>query len=201
MPDIKDHYQEMYLRWSQYSEKGYYEKWTIYAYVAWRIIRPCDSGLSCRGELFITVLRLQNTESRDKDLETRSASKGTSFIWGPAEIKEMAEISFFSTTDCSDLTDSFLSVLSVRSVVVLTGASSISTIWNCSTSQSQASMKDLLSLSITSLMTSPPLPHTKHLSDRYAGRGCLSSIHIQLLAPYRGIVLFVSIIRRVFTLR
>ena len=23
---IKDHYQEMYLRWSQYSEKGYYEK-------------------------------------------------------------------------------------------------------------------------------------------------------------------------------
>lgn len=24
---IKDHYQEMYLRWSQYSEKGYYEKW------------------------------------------------------------------------------------------------------------------------------------------------------------------------------
>ena len=84
MPDIKDHYQEMYLRWSQYSEKGYYEKWTIYAYVAWRIIRPCDSGLSCRGELFITVLRLQNTESRDKDLETRSASKGTRVVWGPA---------------------------------------------------------------------------------------------------------------------
>ena len=27
------------------------------------------------------------------------------------------------------------------------------------------------------------------------------SLHIQLLAPYRGIVLFVSIIRRVFTLR
>ena len=26
IPDIKDHYQEMYLRWSQYSEKGYYEK-------------------------------------------------------------------------------------------------------------------------------------------------------------------------------
>ena len=25
MPD-KDHYQEMYLRWSQYSDKGYYEK-------------------------------------------------------------------------------------------------------------------------------------------------------------------------------
>ena len=24
---IKDHYQEMYLRWSLYSEKGYYEKW------------------------------------------------------------------------------------------------------------------------------------------------------------------------------
>lgn len=23
---IKDHYQEMYLRWSQYSKKGYYEK-------------------------------------------------------------------------------------------------------------------------------------------------------------------------------
>lgn len=23
---IKDHYQEMYLRWSQYSDKGYYEK-------------------------------------------------------------------------------------------------------------------------------------------------------------------------------
>lgn len=23
---IKDHYQEMYLRWSQYSHKGYYEK-------------------------------------------------------------------------------------------------------------------------------------------------------------------------------
>ena len=23
---IKDHYQEMYLRWSQYSNKGYYEK-------------------------------------------------------------------------------------------------------------------------------------------------------------------------------
>ena len=23
---IKDHYQEMYLRWSQYSEKGYYQK-------------------------------------------------------------------------------------------------------------------------------------------------------------------------------
>ena len=23
---IKDHYQEMYLRWSQYSEKGYYNK-------------------------------------------------------------------------------------------------------------------------------------------------------------------------------
>lgn len=23
---IKEHYQEMYLRWSQYSEKGYYEK-------------------------------------------------------------------------------------------------------------------------------------------------------------------------------
>ena len=23
---IKDHYQEMYIRWSQYSEKGYYEK-------------------------------------------------------------------------------------------------------------------------------------------------------------------------------
>ena len=23
---IKDHYQEMYLRWSQYSSKGYYEK-------------------------------------------------------------------------------------------------------------------------------------------------------------------------------
>lgn len=23
---IKDHYQEMYMRWSQYSEKGYYEK-------------------------------------------------------------------------------------------------------------------------------------------------------------------------------
>ena len=25
---IKDHYQEMYLRWSQYSDKGYYEKST-----------------------------------------------------------------------------------------------------------------------------------------------------------------------------
>lgn len=23
---IKDHYQEMYIRWSQYSKKGYYEK-------------------------------------------------------------------------------------------------------------------------------------------------------------------------------
>lgn len=23
---IKDHYQEMYIRWSQYSEKGYYNK-------------------------------------------------------------------------------------------------------------------------------------------------------------------------------
>jgi len=23
---IKDHYQEMYIRWSQYSNKGYYEK-------------------------------------------------------------------------------------------------------------------------------------------------------------------------------
>ncbi len=23
---IKEHYQEMYLRWSQYSEKGFYEK-------------------------------------------------------------------------------------------------------------------------------------------------------------------------------
>lgn len=23
---IKDHYQEMYIRWSQYSDKGYYEK-------------------------------------------------------------------------------------------------------------------------------------------------------------------------------
>ncbi len=23
---IKDHYQEMYLRWSQYSEKGFYKK-------------------------------------------------------------------------------------------------------------------------------------------------------------------------------
>ena len=23
---IKDHYQEMYLRWSQYSQKGYYQK-------------------------------------------------------------------------------------------------------------------------------------------------------------------------------
>ena len=23
---IKDHYQEMYMRWSQYSENGYYEK-------------------------------------------------------------------------------------------------------------------------------------------------------------------------------
>ena len=23
---IKDHYQEMYLRWSQYSRKGFYEK-------------------------------------------------------------------------------------------------------------------------------------------------------------------------------
>ena len=23
---IKDHYQEMYLRWSQYSDKGFYEK-------------------------------------------------------------------------------------------------------------------------------------------------------------------------------
>jgi hypothetical protein len=23
---IKEHYQEMYLRWSQYSDKGYYEK-------------------------------------------------------------------------------------------------------------------------------------------------------------------------------
>ena len=23
---LKDHYQEMYLRWSQYSDKGYYEK-------------------------------------------------------------------------------------------------------------------------------------------------------------------------------
>ena len=27
---IKDHYQEMYLRWSQYSEKGYYEKWYLF---------------------------------------------------------------------------------------------------------------------------------------------------------------------------
>ena len=23
---IKDHYQEMYLRWSQYSDKGYYDR-------------------------------------------------------------------------------------------------------------------------------------------------------------------------------
>lgn len=23
---IKDHYQEMYIRWTQYSKKGYYEK-------------------------------------------------------------------------------------------------------------------------------------------------------------------------------